>query len=90
MDKYRRKSQHTISMDPRQFLKNSNIQVHRSNSTSQIVGAAQPIAQTRSTFRELRIGQFKPGLYNVLVNKDFGVESESNVDLVYILSLIHI
>ena len=85
MDKYRRKSQHTISMDPRQFLKNSNIQVHRSNSTSQIVGAAQPIAQTRSTFRELRIGQFKPGLYNVLVNKDFGVESESNVDLVYIL-----
>ena len=68
-------------MDPKQFLKNSNIQVHRSNPNSQIVGNAQ----ARSTFKELRIGRFKPGLYNVLVNKDFDVKSESNVDLIHIL-----
>ena len=71
-------------MDPRQFVKNSNIQIQRSSNVAvpQSVRAIQPTP----TFRELRIGKFKPGLYNVLVNKDFKEKSESNVDLLYILN----
>jgi TusA-related sulfurtransferase len=56
-------------MDPRQFVKNSNVNIQRS----------EP-----STNDGLKIGKFHPGMYNVLVNKKYE-EKEKRVDLQYIL-----
>jgi len=56
-------------MDPRQFIKNSNVNIQRS----------EPI-QTNG----LKIGKFNPGMYNVLVNRNFS-KDENRVDLQYIL-----
>jgi len=56
-------------MDPRQFLKNSNVDIQRSEPATQ---------------NGLKIGKFHPGMYNVLVNKNFS-KDEKRVDLQYIL-----
>ena len=74
-------------MDPRQFVKNSNIQIQRTN-PGQIAAPVRllPGSNSRtqgSVFSELRTGSLKPGIYNILVNKDFS--QESRVDLLYIL-----
>ena len=48
-------------MDPRQFVKESNIQIQNSDGTSQNdVQGVQP--------SNLKIGRFYPGMYNVLIN----------------------
>lgn len=74
-------------MDPRQFVKNSNIQIQRTN-PGQMTAPVRLVpgsnSQTQgSVFSELRTGSLKPGIYNILVNKDFS--QESRVDLLYIL-----
>ena len=59
-------------MDPRQFVKNSNISIQ---TESKVVPSKQS---------GLKIGKFHPGMYNVLVNKKFS-KDEKRVDLQYIL-----
>ena len=56
-------------MDPRQFVRASNIQVQREREPGPITtGQVRPLS---SGFNELRIGTFQPGIYNVLVNDKF-------------------
>ena len=55
-------------MDPRQFIKNSNVDIQRSEPNT----------------NGLKIGKFNPGMYNVLVNRNFS-KDENRVDLQYIL-----
>ena len=63
-------------MDPRQFVKESNIQIQNSDGTSQNDDqGVQP--------SNLKIGRFYPGMYNVLINKKF--TNEERVNLKYIL-----
>jgi len=57
-------------MDPRQFVKNSNVSIQT---------AAAPTKRGG-----LKIGKFHPGMYNVLVNKKF-TKDEKRVNLQYIL-----
>ena len=57
-------------MDPRQFVKNSNVSIQTTPTTTTKGG--------------LKIGKFHPGMYNVLVNKNF-TKDEKRVDLQYIL-----
>ena len=59
-------------MDPRQFVKNSNVSIQ---TESKVVPAKKG---------GLKIGKFHPGMYNVLVNKKFST-TENRVDLQYIL-----
>jgi len=59
-------------MDPRQFVKNSNISIQ---TESKVVPTKKG---------GLKIGKFHPGMYNVLVNKKFS-KDEKRVDLQYIL-----
>ena len=66
-------------MDPRQFIKNSNIQVERPGTVS---NTRQSISTP--TFNELRIGKFRPGIYNGVVNKLF-TPDEKRLDIKYIL-----
>jgi len=65
-------------MDPRQFVKNSNVQIQRQGEPT--IPSGVPSGQVS----QLKIGQFKPGLYNVTINKSFTKE-EQRVDLKYIL-----
>ena len=58
-------------MDPRQFVKNSNVSIQTTPTTTTKKG-------------DLKIGKFNPGMYNVLVNKNF-TKVEKRVDLRYIL-----
>ena len=60
-------------MDPRQFVKNSNISIQ---SESKVVAP--------TVKGGLKIGIFHPGMYNVLVNKKFST-TENRVNLQYIL-----
>ena len=55
-------------MDPRQFVKNSNVNIQRSEPNTS----------------GLKLGKFNPGMYNVLVNKNYE-EKEKRVNLQYIL-----
>ena len=57
-------------MDPRQFVKNSNVSIQTTPTTTKK--------------GDLKIGKFNPGMYNVLVNKNF-TKVEKRVDLRYIL-----
>ena len=66
-------------MDPRQFIKNSNIQIERPGTVS---NTRQSISTP--TFNELRIGKFRPGIYNGVVNKLF-TPDEKRLDIKYIL-----
>ena len=66
-------------MDPRQFIKNSNVQVERPGTVS---NTRQSISTP--TFNELRIGKFRPGIYNGVVNKLF-TPDEKRLDIKYIL-----
>ena len=59
-------------MDPRQFVKNSNVSIQ----------TEPKVAPTKKG--GLKIGKFHPGMYNVLVNKKFS-KDEKRVDLQYIL-----
>jgi hypothetical protein len=59
-------------MDPRQFVKNSNVSIQ---TESKVVTTKKG---------GLKIGKFHPGMYNVLVNKKFST-TEKRVDLQYIL-----
>jgi len=59
-------------MDPRQFVKNSNVSIQTTPTT------------TTTKKGDLKIGKFNPGMYNVLVNKNF-TKVEKRVDLRYIL-----
>ena len=59
-------------MDPRQFVKNSNVSIQ---TESKVVPSKKG---------GLKIGKFHPGMYNVLVNKKFS-KDEKRVDLQYIL-----
>lgn len=59
-------------MDPRQFVKNSNVSIQ---TESKVVPTKRG---------GLKIGKFHPGMYNVLVNKKFS-KDEKRVDLQYIL-----
>ena len=59
-------------MDPRQFVKNSNVTIQ---TESKVVPTKKG---------GLKIGKFHPGMYNVLVNKKFS-KDEKRVDLQYIL-----
>mgnify|MGYP003627199494 FL=1 len=59
-------------MDPRQFVKNSNVSIQ---TESKVVPTKKG---------GLKIGKFHPGMYNVLVNKKFS-KDEKRVDLQYIL-----
>ena len=59
-------------MDPRQFVKNSNVSIQTESK----------VAPTKRG--GLKIGKFHPGMYNVLVNKKFS-KDEKRVDLQYIL-----
>ena len=59
-------------MDPRQFVKNSNVSIQ---TESKVVPTKKG---------GLKIGKFHPGMYNVLVNKKFST-TEKRVDLQYIL-----
>ena len=69
-------------MDPRQFVRASNIQVQREREPGPITtGQVRPLS---SGFNELRIGTFQPGIYNVLVNDKF-TKNEQRVDIKYIL-----
>ena len=74
-------------MDPRQFVKNSNIQIQRTNPVQMAppmrVVTRPNIQPQGSVFSELRTGSLKPGIYNIVVNKDF--TQESRVDLIRIL-----
>ena len=66
-------------MDPRQFIKNSNIQVERPGTAPSIgQGVSSPI------FNELRVGKFRPGIYNGVVNKLFTTD-DKRLDIKYIL-----
>jgi len=56
-------------MDPRQFVKNSNVSIQTAPTTKK---------------GDLKIGKFHPGMYNVLVNKKF-TKDEKRVNLQYIL-----
>ena len=58
-------------MDPRQFVKNSNVSIQTNQGGPSKKGG-------------LKIGKFHPGMYNVLVNKKFS-KDEKRVDLQYIL-----
>jgi len=55
-------------MNPRQFVKNSNVNIQRSEPNTS----------------GLKLGKFNPGMYNVLVNKNYE-EKEKRVNLQYIL-----
>ena len=74
-------------MDPRQFVQNSNIQIQRTNPVQMappVRVVTKPTIQPQgSVFSELRTGSLKPGIYNIVVNKDF--TQESRVDLINIL-----
>ena len=74
-------------MDPRQFVQNSNIQIQRTNPVQMappVRVVTKPTVQPQgSVFSELRTGSLKPGIYNIVVNKDF--TQESRVDLINIL-----
>jgi len=61
-------------MDPRQFVKNSNVSIQTTPTTT----------TTTTKKGDLKIGKFNPGMYNVLVNKNF-TKVEKRVDLRYIL-----
>ena len=66
-------------MDPRQFIKNSNVQVERPDTAPSIgQGVSSPI------FNELRVGKFRPGIYNGVVNKLFTTD-DKRLDIKYIL-----
>ena len=75
-------------MDPRQFVKNSNIQVQRSDTMPSMNTNTR---ENVPMFNELRLGKFRPGMYNALVNKLFTSETngDKRVNIKY-LSLIHI
>lgn len=60
-------------MDPRQFVKNSNVSIQTSKPSSM-----------STTSGGLKIGKFNPGMYNVLVNKKFS-KDEKRVNMQYIL-----
>ncbi len=60
-------------MDPRQFVKNSNVSIQTSKPSS-----------ISTTSGGLKIGKFNPGMYNVLVNKKFS-KDEKRVNIQYIL-----
>ena len=60
-------------MDPRQFVKNSNVSIQTSKPSSM-----------STTSDGLKIGKFNPGMYNVLVNKKFS-KDEKRVNMQYIL-----
>ena len=69
-------------MDPRQFVRASNIEVQQEREPGPITtGQVRPLS---SGFNELRIGTFQPGIYNVLVNDKF-TTNEQRVDLKHIL-----
>ena len=62
-------------MDPRQFVKNSNM-------TGSAFGY-HPCMNTNTRenvpmFNELRVGKFRPGMYNALVNKLFTPETNGD------------
>ena len=65
-------------MDPRQFVKNSNVEIKRSNTPV----STQP--QNVPVFTELRVGKFRPGIYNGVVNRLF-TKDESRLDIKDIL-----
>ena len=71
-------------MDPRQFVKNSNIQVQRSDT---IPSMNTNTRENVPMFNELRLGKFRPGMYNALVNKLFTPETngDKRVNIKYIL-----
>ena len=65
-------------MDPRQFVKSSNVEIKRSNT----LVSTQP--QNVPVFTELRVGKFRPGIYNGVVNRLF-TKDESRLDIKDIL-----
>ena len=71
-------------MDPRQFVKNSNIQVQRSDTMPSMNTNTR---ENVPMFNELRLGKFRPGMYNALVNKLFTSETngDKRVNIKYIL-----
>ena len=71
-------------MDPRQFVKNSNVQVQRSDT---IPSVSNNTRGNVPMFNELRLGKFRPGMYNALINKLFKPETngDKRVDIKYIL-----
>ena len=77
-----------MNTDPRQFVQNSNVDIQRTNVVQPVVPRIQqeviPRINTTSTFSELRIGKFRPGIYNALVNEPFSTE-ETRVDIKNIL-----
>ena len=52
-------------MDPRQFVKNSNIQVQRSDTMPSMNTNTR---ENVPMFNELRLGKFRPGMYLSLIH----------------------
>jgi len=77
-----------MNTDPRQFVRNSNVDIQRTNVVQPFVPRVQqeiiPQTNTTSTFSELRVGKFKPGIYNALVNEQFS-KDETRIDIKNIL-----
>ena len=69
-------------MDPRQFVRNSNVEIRRPDT----VISTQPQIQTQSAsvFTDLRVGKLRPGIYNGVVNTLF-TKDESRIDIKDIL-----
>ena len=65
-------------MDPRQFVRNSNVEIKRSNTLVSTQSKNVPV------FTELRVGKFRPGIYNGVVNRLF-TKDESRLDIKDIL-----
>ena len=61
-------------MDPRQFVRNSNVEIENPNTPV----STQP--KNVPDFTELRIGKFRPGIYNGVVNSLFS-KDETRLDL---------
>ena len=62
-------------MDPRQFVRNSNVEIRRPDT----VISTQPQIQTQSAsvFTDLRVGKLRPGIYNGVVNTLFTKDGTS-------------
>ena len=61
-------------MDPRQFVRNSNVEIERPNT----LVSTQP--KNVPVFTELRVGKFRPGIYNGVVNSLFS-KDETRLDI---------
>ena len=72
-------------MDPRQFVRNSNVEIRRPDT----VISTQPQIQTQSAsvFTDLRVGKLRPGIYNGVVNTLF-TKDESRIYIKDILFAI--